>query len=128
MGAQKRSTPATYQELCVIWNTFIAPNAMTPMSLAMVDSRINKRFSQLSKESTFPNKGGSVSPSKKPKLTKEDYCQPWNSNTTLPPCTNQAVDGGCLGKDGKILKHACNFYNKASKRVCGSEKHGYHFH
>ena len=43
--AQKRSTPATYQELCVIWNTFIAPNAMTPMSLAMVDSRINKRFS-----------------------------------------------------------------------------------
>ena len=128
--AQKKAPPPTYQELCVIWNTFIAPNtAMTSVAMAMVDSRIDRKFSQLSQGNRTPTRGAGVSsPSKKPRLSKEDFCQPWNTNNTFPPCSNQAVAGGCMDKSGKILKHACNHFDRATRKKCNSDKHGYHFH
>ena len=63
-------------------------------------------------------------------LTKKDYCQDWNRNTTHPPCTNQQADGGCIS-NGKFLKHSCS---KRLKNVpgglvrCCSNKHGFHGH
>jgi len=131
--AQKKAPPPTYQELCVIWNTFIVPSTST-VSMTMVDNRIDQKILQLSKQTQANPRGGRGAgagggPSPKmPKLTKDDYCQTWNSSSSYPPCTNQAVDGGCLDSSGKILKHACNFYNKGTNRLCRSDKHGFHFH
>ena len=119
--AQRRSIPLSYQEILQIWNTFIVPNNISRSAIeAMIDMRMKSK-QNLNPKAQSHRGGSNGSPAKKARLT---FCESWNLNTSIPPCTNTPAAGGCLDKDGKFLVHSCSHKDKSTRAVCKSDKHG----
>lgn len=123
--AQKGAVPLTYEEILNKWNTTLAPSLLESV-IAMMKKSSNGVVKPGRDRRDSMKEGGLASPSKRPKLTKEDYCPQFNANPEPPLCSNVQAPGGCINSAGKFLKHACS--HKVGKRFCGSDKHNVHGH
>ena len=125
--AQKNGIPLTYMEIVNLWNTFIAPS---PISSVAMERVMDAKFKQYMNDNTstpkHKNPPANSSLNKKPRLTKDDFCQDWNTSKSHPLCPNTRVEGGCMA-GGKFLKHACSKKQLGGRR-CNSDGHGYHLH
>ena len=124
--AQKNGIPLTYMEIVSLWNTFIAPSPITSVAMERVMDAKFKQFMNAKTTSPKLNLPAKGSPSKRPRLTKDDFCQDWNNSKSHPLCPNSQVEGGCMAGD-KFLKHACSRKQPGGRR-CNSAGHGYHLH
>ena len=118
--AQKKGVPLTYEEILNKWNTTLAPSLMESV-IAMVKKSayaVNKP-SRERRESS--RDGVPSSPSKRLRLTREDYCPKFNTKPDPPFCSNPQAPGGCINSAGKILRHACS--HREGRRYCNSDKH-----
>ena len=122
--AQKNGVPLTYMEIVGLWNTFIAPSHL---NMVAMDKVIDNKMKQFMKgRGPSPSPSLATSPSKRARLTKEDFCQDWNNSKTFPLCSNTQSQGGCMF-GGKFLKHSCSRKTQ-SGRSCGIDGHSFHTH
>ena len=112
--AQKNGVPLTYMEIVGLWNTFIVPSSI---NLGAVDKAIDDKMKQFMKSRGPPPSPNLTSSPKKPRLTKDEYGQDWNTSKSL---------GGCMS-GGKYLRHSCS-KKTPTGRTCGSEGHRYYTH
>ena len=129
--AQRKATPLTYQEVILIWTTFISQE--NNLSAASVESMVDRKWKSL--QNSTRGRSGLSEPleNKRQKMSRDDYCPLWNKTVTAPFCSHSQVQGGCTDpSSGKVLKHACNakIYSAGpgKPKYCNSDKHGFHNH
>ena len=123
--AQRRATPLTYQEVLLIWTTYISAN--TTINTASIEALVDKKLLRSFPPNNRSRTGSGEVPEKRQRLTRDDFCPHWNKTKTPPFCSNAQVQGGCIDPaTGKVLKHACNA--KDNSRYCNSDKHGFYSH
>ena len=93
--AQKNGVPLTYMEIVGLWNTFIVPSSI---NMGAVDKAINNKVKQFMKGRRPPPSPNLTSSPKKPRLTKDDYCQDWNTSKSFPLCSNTQSLGIMWGR------------------------------
>ena len=118
--AAKKGMPLTYEEILNKWNTTLAPSLMESV-MAMV-KKSAYAANKPSRDRREPSRDGvPSSPSKRLRLTRDDYCTQFNANPDPPFCSSPQAPGGCINSAGKILRHACS--HRDGKRYCNSDKH-----
>ena len=94
--------------------------------MGAVDKAIDNKVKQFMKGRGPPPSPNLTSSPKKPRLTKDDYCQDWNTSKSFPLCSNTQSSGGCMS-GGKYLRHSC-LKKTPTGRTSGSEGHRYYTH
>ena len=121
--AQRKAIPLTYQEVLLMWTTYISPNAT--LNAISIEAVVDKKLRSLQTNRGRLEREGQDKRQKT--RDRVDFCPHWNKTQTPPLCPNTQARGGCVEPTtGKNFKHACSY--RRGQAFCGSDKHGYYLH